>query len=41
MMMLLILLVSLAAVAITATIRTVARDGYRRAPHCPASTLEA
>jgi hypothetical protein len=40
-MMLLILLVSLAAVATAATIRTVALDGYRRAPCCPASTLEA
>jgi hypothetical protein len=40
-MMLLILLLSLAAVATAATIRTAARDGYRRAPRCPASTLEA
>lgn len=40
-MVLLILLVSLAAVATVASLRSVVRDGYRRVPRCPTSTLEA
>ena len=40
-MLMLILLGTLALAATAATIRTVARDGYRRVPRCPASTLEA
>jgi hypothetical protein len=41
MMIALILLVSFVVVATAATIRSVARDGYRRVPRCPTSTLEA